>query len=198
VRILIVNNAEEGISEFNKPIENILSEAGISFKTIQYFDLPKENISNYEGVILGASPKGNNIVDTHQEYYQCIKDSEIPVFGICAGHQIIGKLFGAELIRGKRPEFGLCYVEIEKDDPIFKGYANGFLVYQAHKDRISLPKDFVLLGSSDECGVQIMKHESKAIYTVQFHTELSNKELVLNFLEIAKKFKARQIRKDYK
>ena len=185
MRILIVNNAEKEISRFTAPIEDILKRVDIECRTIQYSDLLKTVLDSINGIILGASPHGNDIVEHHQKYYQWVKSAGIPILGICAGHQIIGRLFGADLIRGKEKEIGSHYVEIDQEAPIFRGYEKRFLVEQAHSDSITLPEDFMLLAHSQKCRVQVMRHKSRLLFTTQFHAEISNKELIINFVDLA-------------
>ncbi len=185
MRILIVNNVKKEISRFTAPIEDILERINIQFRTIQYSNLLKTDLDSFNGIILSASPHGDDIVEHHQKYYQSVKSSAVPVFGICAGHQIIGRLFGADLIRGEEKEIGSHYVEIDRKDPIFKGYGKRFLVEQDHNDSITLPEDFILLAHSRKCRVQVMRHKFRLIFTTQFHAELSNRELILNFVDLA-------------
>lgn len=185
MRILIVNNAEKEISRFTAPIEDILKRVDIECRTIQYSDLLKTDLDSYNAIILSASPHGDDIVEHHQKYYQWVKSSTVPVLGICAGHQIVGRLFRADLIRSKEKEIGSHYVEIHQQDPIFRGYEKRFLVEQAHNDSITLPEDFVLLAHSRKCRVQVMRHKSRLIFTTQFHAEISNKELIINFVDLA-------------
>lgn len=184
---LIVNNAEKGIREFCEPLEEILKDAGIVFKTIDYEDTLKTGISKYEGVLLSGSPRGNDIADSHQSYFQWIKTTGKPVFGICAGHHIVGRLYGAELLRSLEKEVGDFFLEIDNRDPVFQGFPDRFLVRQNHHDSITLPRDFVLLAHSSLCKVEAMKHHRLPIYTTQFHPEFLNPGMILNFVAIVRR-----------
>ena len=186
MRVLVFNNAEKGVSEFTKPIESILSDSKCQWVTVEYTDSMLKNNNNYDAIILSASPFGDDIVDHHKTSYSWIQQEAKPVLGICAGHHIIGRLFGSALIRDQESETGDCTVVIDKIDPLFNGVEDSFVVKQNHKDSISLPENFFLLGHSDKCKVQIMKHRTRPIYSTQFHAELSNSFLIKNFLAIAK------------
>jgi GMP synthase (glutamine-hydrolysing) len=184
IHILIINNAEEGIKEFTRPLEKIVSEAGLSSETIEYKDCLWFDFKLVEGVLLSGSPQGDDIVKHHLPFFQWLKTFEKPVLGICAGHHITGYLFGSELLRGEEPESGDFSVEILEDDPLFAGLPQKITVKQMHNDSISLPPGFELLASSKTCHNQIMKHWSKPLYTCQFHPEFYNKKLIQNFLKI--------------
>jgi len=89
-KILIVNNAEPGITEFTETLEKIVSDAGAVFFCIQYKQCNSFNFDEFDGIILTGSPQGNDIVEHHSQYFHWIKTFEKPVLGICAGHHITG------------------------------------------------------------------------------------------------------------
>jgi GMP synthase (glutamine-hydrolysing) len=184
LKLLIVNNAEKGITEFVKPLQKIIDDAGTASDVIEYEETLNTGMSHYDGIILGGSPRGDDIAVHHLPYFLWIKTCNAPIFGICAGHHIIGKLYGAELIRNIEKEVGDHVLFIDQRDPIFNGCPEKFLVRQNHHDSITLPGDFILLAHSENCKVSMMKHQSKPIYTTQFHPEILNKNLILNFITI--------------
>lgn len=194
VKILIVNNAEKGITGFVEPIREILDEAGAVSDTIEYEETLNTDMSEYDGIILSGSPRGNDIVGHHLPYFQWIKTCDIPIFGFCAGHHITGKLYGAELLRSVEKEVGDNFLFIDRMDPIFNGCPKKFLVRQNHHDSITLPGEFILLAHSQGCKVSMMKHRTKPIYTTQFHPEILNKKLFFNFIGIVKKYSKNQSR----
>jgi GMP synthase (glutamine-hydrolysing) len=189
MKLLIINNAEKGITEFVQPIRKILDEARVDSTTIEYKDTLNTDMSQFDGIIMSGSPRGDDIVDHHLPYFPWLKSCDVPVFGFCAGHHITGKLYGAELIRDIEKEVGDFLVYIDKRDPIFNEYSDRLVVRQNHHDSITLPEGFVLLAHSQRCKVSMMKHPSKPLYTCQFHPEILNKKLILNFIEIVKAYK---------
>uniref|UniRef100_UPI003216BA31 type 1 glutamine amidotransferase n=1 Tax=uncultured Draconibacterium sp. TaxID=1573823 RepID=UPI003216BA31 len=183
-KIVIVNNAEPGITEFAKPFEQIISEAGSRFVCINYSDCLNFNFEEVDGAILTGSPQGDDIVEHHLPYFLWVREFEKPVFGICAGHHITGYLYGSALLRSKEPESGDFNVEIIKPNPLFNGISKSFVAKQMHNDSITLPSGFELLATSKTCVNQLMKHNQKPIYTCQFHPEFYNHKLIRNFLQL--------------
>ncbi len=183
MKTVVVNNAERGIKDFTSPIIRLLDRLCVDHDIAQYSDLHDMDINGkYDRIILSASPMGDDIVDDHLPFYNWVESYGKPIFGICAGHQIIGKLYGSELRRGTESEDGMCQVRIDDlTDPIFSGYRNEFFVIQHHNDSISLPEDFRKLAHSEKCEVQVMRHKSKPIVTVQFHAEELNYRMIRNF-----------------
>lgn len=183
-KILIINNAEKGIDDFVIPLREIALESGAHVSVIEYEETLNTDVFNFDGVIMSGSPRGNDIVDHHLPYFQWIKTYEKPVLGICAGHHITGKLYGAEVIRDKEKEVGDLLVFIDRRDPVFESYSDKFLASQNHHDSITLPDDFILLAHSTKCRNAMMKHKDKPVYTTQFHPEVLNKKIMLNFIQM--------------
>ena len=185
-RLLIVNNAEADNREFVLPIQEILDALSMPYGVIEYEQLSEHEVNGYSGVILSASPKGNDIVEHHQQHYQWVRGYPKPVLGICAGHQIIGVLFGGKLLRNMKSEIGAVVIQIVRDDEIFNGMERKFSVVQEHMDSVTCPQDFAVLASSDRCKNQVMKHRKRPIYSTQFHAEKSETRVITNFVEIVR------------
>ena len=185
-KILLVNNAEPGIIEFASPIEKIINETGYTSVFVEYADCLHMDFSGIDGAILTGSPQGDDIVEHHLPYFQWIKKFTKPVLGICAGHHVIGFMYGSTLLRSEEPESGDFEVEIIKQNPIFSGMESTIKVKQMHNDSITLPENFELLASSKTCYNQLMKHKKKPLYTCQFHPEFYNHDLIRNFIKLCK------------
>ena len=148
---------------------------------------PANPILNLSPVLfMSGSPRGNDIVEHHLPFFEWIKSCRKPILGICAGHHIIGYLYGSELLRSKEPEAGDYKVKMLINDRIFNGMEKAFEVKQMHNDSITLPENFILLATSKTCKNQLMKHREKPLYTCQFHPEYYNLLLIENFLSLCK------------
>jgi len=184
---LIVNNAEPGIEEFCIPLVDILQREGCTSRILEYRQAPSADFGGCRGVFLSGSPRGDDIVEHHQPYFQWIRSVRIPVLGICAGHHIIGRLFQARLIRDREKEVGDYTVTVEVGDPLFQGMENPLTVRQDHHDSITLPGGFVRLARSGRCRVQAMRHRHRPIYSTQFHPEVLNPQMIRNFVKITRR-----------
>ena len=183
-RILIINNAEAGISEFTNPLVRIVSSCQAHSTVVNYEYSPSIDYSEYDGIIMSGSPQGDDIVEHHAPFFSWIKSCEVPVFGICAGHHITGFLYGSEILKSIEPESGDVKIQILKEDPLLNYPVDHFLARQMHNDSITLPEHFDLLATSSICKVQLMKHKQKPIYTSQFHPEINNPEIIKNFVAL--------------
>jgi GMP synthase (glutamine-hydrolysing) len=78
-------------------------------------------------------------------------------------------------------------IEQLEDDLLLDKLPSLFSMMEDHCESISIPQHFTLLGTSDACVNEVMRHESKDLYGVQFHPEISGNNgmiLLQNFYQI--------------
>ncbi len=106
-----------------------------------------------------------------------IRNCNLPLLGICYGHQLLCHTLGADV--GALPEevFRFEDVRLIADDEVFSGYGSGQKIplCESHHDYVlkdSLKKaGMILLADSPSCEVEAVKHKSKPFYGFQFHPE---------------------------
>jgi anthranilate synthase/aminodeoxychorismate synthase-like glutamine amidotransferase len=100
--------------------------------------------------------------------------SQIPIFGVCLGHQCIGEVFGSNIIRGPEPVHGKTS-EIHHDkNGIFKGIPSPFEATRYHSliiDQKSVPDCLDITAQSNDGIVMAVKHRTYPVTGVQFHPE---------------------------
>jgi len=136
---------------------------------------------------------------------EMLRTVDVPVLGICGGHQLLAKVFGGEVapIEKLRSQIGPGYagclrekgwitISITRDDPIFLGLSQSVVVWENHCEEVKeVPAEFVDLARGSGCRVQAMRHRLKPIYGVQFHPEIEfgrNKQgqiCLRNFVSLA-------------
>lgn len=183
MKVLIIDNGSRHIHSLSQ----LLSK--YSYDVIAKEDILKQNISHYNAIILSGSHAHGVIkhADLYIDEVALIKQTEIPLFGICIGFELMIQCFGGELVdlpKKIRKIETLQYIS----DPIFDGVSE-LLVYEAHRWLVkSLPADFTALAHS-ETGVEILKHKTRLMYGVQFHPEAypestNGYKILQNFLKI--------------
>ena len=106
-------------------------------------------------------------------------DANIPLLGVCYGHQIIAKSYGGEAVvrRSELPEIGWVEVRQTKPHPLLEGLPPKFHTFQSHFEEVAhLPTGFVNTAESDRCAIQAYYHAKKPVYGVQFHPERNAQE----------------------
>jgi anthranilate synthase/aminodeoxychorismate synthase-like glutamine amidotransferase len=117
---------------------------------------------------------------------------EIPLLGVCLGHQAIGAAFGAKVIRAPQPVHGRTS-EIHHDEcGVFTGLPNPLTVCRYHSlivDEASLPAELLVSARTSDGIVMALAHREWPVVGVQFHPEAvltqCGYDLLRNFLEIA-------------
>jgi len=159
-----------------KGVEKVILSGG---PNSVYNETPKTNLSSL--IVEKIKNKKGGSLDK-----MSLEDT--PLLGICYGHQTIAYVFGAKVEKGKSAEYGTGEIFVDDEDLILKGMPKRFTAWVSHFDEVKeLPEGFVRLAHSDTCPIEAMRHEKRAIFSVQFHPEVwhtENGERILkNFLE---------------
>jgi anthranilate synthase component II len=116
----------------------------------------------------------------------------IPMFGVCLGHQAIGQAFGGEVVRAPVPVHGKLSEVSHNGTGVFRGINASFKATRYHSlvvDRATMPKELSVTATADEKLVMGLSHTKLPVHGVQFHPESiasENGHLILkNFLDLA-------------
>lgn len=160
-------------SSKTKYIEQIAYEfMDISSKS--FFDFELSDLDGVNGVIISGAPILITEIDTtpYLNKLEWIKETKLPVFGICFGHQLIGLLHGA-LANRMREDRDWQTVEVYSECALFDRLPRELKMMEDHCEAISIPSGFELVASSDACVNEAMQHQYKQLFGVQFHPEVS-------------------------
>lgn len=112
---------------------------------------------------------------------------ELPILGVCLGHQAIGEVFGGkvilapELVHGKPDN-----IILKRDNPLFRGLPAVIKAARYHSlivDKDSLPETLEVIGETEKQEIMALKHRQYPIYGVQFHPESIMTEQGMNILK---------------
>ncbi len=116
---------------------------------------------------------------------------QIPIFGVCLGHQSIGAAFGGEVVRNARVMHGKTSPIRHSGQGIFAGLPDPFTATRYHSlviRRESLPACLEITAETAEGEIMGVRHRDYAVEGVQFHPESAltqhGKTLLANFLKI--------------
>jgi len=168
-------------------IANRIRRLGVYSEIVQA-ETPAKEVRDYAGIILSGSPhsvleRGSPTID------KGILDLNIPILGLCYGHQLIARLLGGTVIKGQVREYGSASLRIIKSSPLFAGFGRDEQVWMSHGDTVeTLPPAFEIFGSTSDCAAAAVGNSDRRIYGLQFHPEVTDTphgmKLLDNFLTI--------------
>ncbi|MGQ0827525.1 MAG: glutamine amidotransferase-related protein [Bacteroidota bacterium] len=176
-----------GSSKTRKIASNV-TDLGYAVEVVDWDKISSTKWEKASAIILSGSPA--LFTESNGKLYieRCafLKDIQIPVLGICFGHQLLGILHGANVFKADEVRTE-TKISILSKDKLFEGFGDKTLMVEDHTEGITLPPGFVHLASSDKYEVEAMKHPNLNIYGVQFHPEVSGEngsKLLSNFCKL--------------
>lgn len=111
---------------------------------------------------------------------------EIPILGICLGHQIIGQAFGCKISKALEPVHGKVH-EISHDNAgVFDGLNNPLKVTRYHSlvvENTEIPDFFEITARTNDNEIMGLRHKDYHIEGVQFHPEAILTEMGMELLD---------------
>ena len=162
-------------SQYNQLIARRIRELGV-YSEVLPFNTPLEEIlaKNPAGIILSGGPSSVNAENAHL-VDKALFEKNIPILGICYGMQLTTHLLGGKVKKGEKGEYGKAKFEIQKSNALLSGISRFSTVWMSHFDEVEIaPEGFQINGNTDV--ISAISDESKKIYCVQFHPEVSHTE----------------------
>ena len=118
---------------------------------------------------------------------------EVPILGVCLGHQAIGQVYGGRIVRAPTLMHGKLSKVHHTGQGVFEGIAQDFSATRYHSliiDRASLPEELEITATTNDGLIMAVRHKSYPVHGVQFHPESIASEhghqLLANFLDLAR------------
>ncbi len=186
VKIIVINNYGQFCHLIHRAVRDLDQKVELMKNTSSIEEILSREP---DGLILSGGPA----LERSGNCSLYVKELDLPVLGICLGHQMIAQAYGGAVRTGAAGGYAAVEIEILEEDDILKGLGPKTKVWASHADEVSsLPPDFVRLARSKICEIEAMKHKIKPLYGVQWHPEVSHTErgndLLNNFFEICLSF----------
>ncbi|MFY9457730.1 MAG: glutamine-hydrolyzing GMP synthase [Candidatus Spechtbacterales bacterium] len=158
-------------------ISRRIRDAGV-FVEVVPSDIPYKKVKNdptVKGIILSGGAR--SVYEKNApKFDKKVLDLNIPILGICYGHQLIAHILGGKVISGKSGEYGLMAAKNTGiNTGIYAGIPKTQTVWMNHKDTVTgLPKGFARLASTDHSTIASYANPARKIFGVQFHPEVSH------------------------
>ena len=191
-RTLVIDNYDS----FTYNLVHFLGELGADITVHRNDKITLDEIAAMapEAIVLSPGPCTPNEAGVCLGVIDRFK-SEIPMLGVCLGHQAIGQALGGEVIRAPHLVHGKTSRINHTGKGIFRGLNAGFEATRYHSLIVrqeTLPEVLEITASTDDGLIMGMQHRSLPVHGVQFHPESIASEnghaLLQNFLNLARDF----------
>jgi anthranilate synthase/aminodeoxychorismate synthase-like glutamine amidotransferase len=142
-------------------------------------------------VVLSPGPCTPNEAGCSLEIVQKLC-GELPILGICLGHQAIAEALGARIVRAAEPMHGRTSMIEHFEAPLFQGVPSPFAACRYHSlvvEPTSLPNELKVTATCDDGTLMAIEHEHFPVFGLQFHPEATltdhGVQILANFLALA-------------
>ncbi len=152
------------------------------FRILGYYSeiaLPSAELGTFEnakGIIFSGGPSSvydENVPDFNEK----ILSLDVPILGLCYGHQLMTKCYGGNVGKAATGEFGFSELNLNPGlkSPLFEGIDPPQQVWMSHQDEVLAPGDgFEVVGSTKDCKFAAVQNLSKKRFSLQFHCEVKD------------------------
>ena len=141
------------------------------------FDISLEELQkhNPKGIIFSGGPSSVYNSDAPVPENK-IFDMNLPLLGICYGHQLIVNKFGGKVKRANK-EYGSSLLTIDNDKNLLNGIGSSVRAWMSHGDEAEqIPPGFKVIGHTESAKAAAIASEERSIYGIQFHPEVVHTE----------------------
>ncbi|MBN2811818.1 MAG: glutamine-hydrolyzing GMP synthase [Spirochaetales bacterium] len=146
--------------------------------------LPQAEVASLaaaKGIVFSGGP--SSVYDEHvPEFNSDILKLDIPILGLCYGHQLMAKEYGASVGKAEVGEFGIAHLTASTGagnaipaSPLFEGIALPSQVWMSHQDAVlSLPAGFETVASTKDCPYAALQDLKRKRFSLQCHVEVKD------------------------
>ena len=169
-KILVVDNYDS----FVYNLVQYLAQLGAQCTVVRNDEVEASEASKYDGVLISPGPGTPERAGVSIEMIRYCAKENIPLFGVCLGHQAIGVAFGATVSRAPELLHGKTSQVNHQGGGVLVNVPSPFIATRYHSlavERDTVPAEIEITGTTDSGIVMSMRHTKFAIEGVQFHPE---------------------------
>ena len=167
--ILVIDNYDS----FTWNLVHYLMELGAEVEVVRNDALTAAQAvdSGAQGFLISPGPCTPNEAGISLDLVGACADAQLPLLGVCLGHQSIGQYFGGKVVRG-----GLMHGKVSPvthdGTGVFQGLPSPFTATRYHSLIVTeIPETLLVNATADDAHVMGFRHASLPIHGVQFHPE---------------------------
>ena len=169
-RILVVDNYDS----FVYNLVQYLGQLGVDVEVRRNDALRPAEVAGYDGVLISPGPGTPQDAGESMAVVGACLDADVALFGVCLGHQAIGAVFGAPVVRAPELLHGKTSEVFHDGTGVLAGLPSPFTATRYHSLVVreeDLPAEIVVTGRTGSGLVMAFRHASRRVDGVQFHPE---------------------------
>ena len=187
--ILVIDNYDS----FTYNLVHYLNELGAETRVVRNNTISAGDAIGMkpEAVLLSPGPCTPNEAGICLELI-ATAPAELPILGVCLGHQAIGQAYGGQVVRAKTLMHGKTSQIRHNGEGLFAGMPEGFTATRYHSLAVAkdtFPADLEITAWTDDGEIMGLRHRTRPVFGVQFHPESiateGGHDLLANFLDLA-------------
>ncbi|MCF8468778.1 MAG: aminodeoxychorismate/anthranilate synthase component II [Sneathiella sp.] len=185
----------DNYDSFTYNLVHFLGELGAEVKVYRNNVVTVDEVfaENPSGIVLSPGPCDPDKAGICLELVKRASISDMPVLGVCLGHQTIGQVFGGKVVRADKMMHGKTSEIIHNGKGLFKGLPNRFIATRYHSltiDPATVPNTLEVTATTEDGVIMGLSHKNLPLHGVQFHPESIASEhghdLLRNFLDLTR------------
>ena len=182
-KIILIDNYDS----FTFNLYHYLSSLKVNVDVIRNDQISSNEIvkRKYNKIVISPGPgnpnQSGNCLKIVKSLYK-----QIPILGVCLGHQIIGQVFGSKIIQTKKLMHGKTSKIMSKKTGVLKNLPKTFEATRYHSliiDKKSLSKDLEITAETKDGLIMGVRHKKYPVHGVQFHPESIKTKLGIKILK---------------
>lgn len=169
-RILVIDNYDS----FVFTIVGYLTQLGATCTVVRNDAVELDTIPEYDGVLVSPGPGTPAQAGRSMEAIRRCARSEVPMLGVCLGHQALAEVYGATVTHAPELMHGKTSRVLHRNDPLFAGLPQLFTATRYHSLAVvpdTVPDNLRVTAWTGNEVVMGLQHIDKPLYGVQFHPE---------------------------
>ena len=169
-RILVVDNYDS----FVYNLVQYLGQLGVEVDVRRNDVVGAADVTGFAGVLVSPGPGTPQAAGNSMAIVAACAERAVPLFGVCLGHQAIGAVFGAPIVRAPELVHGKTSEVAHDGTGVLAGLPSPFTATRYHSlavEEAALPPEIVVTGRTLSGVVMALRHSSLPVDGVQFHPE---------------------------
>ena len=183
-KILLLDNYDS----FTYNVYQLISELGAAVEVVRNDKISVDAVKNYSAVIISPGPGVPSDAGISEQIISKLS-GELPILGICLGHQAIGEVFGGKIIRAAEIVHGKTSKLIHNGKGLYFGLEQKIEVGRYHSliiERETLPDCLEITSELEDGTIMGVRHKNFNVEGIQFHPESiltpCGRQMMTNFL----------------